>query len=358
MSTPRKLLFALATLIATLVVAEGVAGWARAIVHVARMDYRGPEHGHVEYDSELGWVHLPGISLEDYYDEGTTLTTNTQRHRASRDYAPEPPEGRTRILFLGDSFTMGFGVTDDDTFPAFVEREAPDVESVNMGMGAWGLDQMYLSYKRDDAQLRSDIVIASVIGHDFRRMELDTFFAPKPVLELVDGELRSETVPRVRPLHLAGRIGDRLATRLNVTRAISNVLERIAPQHGTNAHEWRNAPEERAYAPLADAVMRDLRRLADERGQRLLFTYLASRDERPDVGPAWPSLAPFAARLAERHEVPFLDLGPLFNDLPSERREELFRGDGHYVPEGNRMVALELIRWLREAGWIPGPGRT
>ena len=46
---------------------------------------------------------------------------------------PEKPDGTLRIAALGDSFTLGYGVRDDETWPAQLEREL-GVEVLNFGV--------------------------------------------------------------------------------------------------------------------------------------------------------------------------------------------------------------------------------
>ncbi len=93
------------------------------------------ERVHTDYDEELGWVNRPSVQIKDLYGPGRTLTINAQGFRATRDYPVEVPEGKVRILASGDSFTLGYGVGDADTWCAALERTDPRLEIVNMGQG-------------------------------------------------------------------------------------------------------------------------------------------------------------------------------------------------------------------------------
>lgn len=48
----------------------------------------------------------------------------------------EAPKSRFRILCIGDSVTFGWGVADDETYPALLQKEFPDVEIINVGVPA------------------------------------------------------------------------------------------------------------------------------------------------------------------------------------------------------------------------------
>src|SRR5262245_53986457 len=86
------------------------------------LDYRAATHqefireqAFCEYDAELGWRPKPNRKLANLYGKGIGYSTNSQRVRATREYTSEIPPGKYRILCLGDSFTMGFGVGNDET---------------------------------------------------------------------------------------------------------------------------------------------------------------------------------------------------------------------------------------------------
>ena len=68
------------------------------------------------YDAELGWVALPNLRLRDFYRPGATLSTNNLGFRGTTDLDPAAPAARTRIICSGDSFTLGYGVDDEETW--------------------------------------------------------------------------------------------------------------------------------------------------------------------------------------------------------------------------------------------------
>ena len=64
-----------------------------------------------------------------------------------------PPPGSLRIAAFGDSFTHGDEVPNEDTWQEILMRAHPDVEAMNFGVGAYGLDQAFLHYQRDGADI-------------------------------------------------------------------------------------------------------------------------------------------------------------------------------------------------------------
>lgn len=83
------------------------------------------------------------------------------------DFPIEKPPGKTRIVFLGDSFVEGFGAGEDETLPRDFERLAGDgVEVLNLGIG--GADLASAAHLARDAipLLKPDVVILVVAWND------------------------------------------------------------------------------------------------------------------------------------------------------------------------------------------------
>src|SRR5271165_6751316 len=197
-SIRRTKIFVFYNLAATLVlllVLEGIA----SIYYAFRGAFATPpvaESLYTEYDRELGWVSLPNVYLPNMYGPGKYLRTDSQRFRDNADFAPIVPYGKARIICSGDSFTFGFGVDNDHTWPQLLATRTPNLETVNMGQGGYGADQAYLWYKRDGVKLDHDIQVFAFIVDDFRRMQALTFIGyGKPMLVVENGQLVTKNVP-------------------------------------------------------------------------------------------------------------------------------------------------------------------
>src|SRR5262245_53330218 len=88
-----------------------------------------------------------------------------------------------RVLLLGDSFTFGSGVGDDDTFAARLDH-ALGVKgiAVNGGQPGYGVFQMEGTLRRVGARVRPTVVVVVMWQGDFLRQplmgeDLDRFFA-------------------------------------------------------------------------------------------------------------------------------------------------------------------------------------
>lgn len=85
------------------------------------------------------------------------------------------PEGRYRILVIGDSVAFGWGVAEESAFPQVLERElnaanwpdaATEVEVFCASAPGWGLPH-YLQFAQREAQrLQPDAVVVTLIDND------------------------------------------------------------------------------------------------------------------------------------------------------------------------------------------------
>ena len=325
-----------------LIVAEGGAS-ALLSVREARHAIRMQEESHANYDPDLGWSNRPNLRLSNLYEPGTTFTTNAQGFRAREDYGTAVPPGKYRIVCLGDSFTMGYGMGDADTYPAQMERLHAALQTVNMGQGGYGLDQDYLWYKRDGARLDADLLVFAVIAHDVYRMAGNKFIGyAKPTLRASGGELQVDNTPVAKTWIF------RTPWRRCTTFARSTALGRLAAWlvHSAPAPSsefyGKTSPEVLAAGELA---ITDLAELSARKRQKFLLVYLPSSDllaHEPTSEARWLQM------VAERHSIPFVNLVGDFGRLPPWEIAPLFRPDFHYSASGNRFVAETLLQRIRE----------
>lgn len=342
-----NLLLSAATAIVALLLLEGLASLAMSALAAKRALYMR-EESHSQYDAELGWSHRAGVRIADMYGGGTTFTTNSQGFRAREDYAKAVPPGRFRVIALGDSFTMGYGVGDDSSYPAQMQALCPALQTVNMGQGGYGADQDYLWYKREGVKLDTDVLVFAVIAQDFFRMGSDNFIGyGKPVLRAKGGALAVGNVPvppvwRTRTLLLRART---FVDSLAVIR-----LGQWLMGHGDAPEKAQfYGKESESVFAAAGLAFDDLARLSAARGQRFVIAYLPVRDllpQEPSPEAAW------LAQYARRSGVAFIDLAPDFARLGPAEIARMFRPDYHYSEEGNRFVARTLVSRL--SGMIPG----
>jgi hypothetical protein len=313
------------------------------------------ERRHTTYDPLLGWVNVPNRRIAGMYGPGRPLTINGQGFRSERDFDVKVPAGRLRVVCSGDSFTLGFGVGDHDTWVHRLSVLDPRLETVNMGQGGYGVDQAYLWYKRDGIGLDLDVHVVAFITGDFHRMKRNVFHVyPKPVLELADGELRVGNTPVPESAYRFPWLTQNRA-HLEELRTIELLRP---PSDPAPARAGRKGVvlDELALYEVSQALFEDLARIAREKNSVLVAVHLPTHsDHQPGkTKDAWRHF--LEVELGKR-QIPYIDLVVPYRDLPAEETAALFIAEGelavfgaagHFSIEGNHLFAELLSTRLAE----------
>src|SRR5262245_36719698 len=99
-------------------------------------------------DPRLGHAYRPGafvVTLADGYS--FRVTHGAEGHRITRplaEYGRGP--ARPQLWILGCSYTHGWSVNDEETYPWLVQQRLPEYEVVNFGVGGYGTLQSFLQF--------------------------------------------------------------------------------------------------------------------------------------------------------------------------------------------------------------------
>ncbi len=325
-------LLALVSVLVAFAAAELGLLWLSA--PVAPLVLTDPRFGYpLEHDPLLGYVPRPG-------DYGRLTTWRTQVEvtpQRLRSNGSAPPDGAS-ILAIGDSFTWGDSVNDNETWPAHLERLLGRPVG-NGGVSGYGFDQMVLRAERLVPELRPELVVLSFISDDLSRCENSYRYAPKPFFRIEGGSLVLSGVPvaNARPRDpWRGLRWSRLANRV-----LGGLLgERWWLPHAVREHDRG-----------LEVSLLLVERLATLEAPLLLVAQWSPRWEH---GPA-RTVLDYAARLG----LATLDLEP-----PLRRRLEQKPGDlwrlffevddrgrtiiGHMQSAGNAWVAEQIAAAIRD----------
>ena len=73
-----------------------------------------------------------------------------------------------RVVVLGDSFTWGFGVEEDDTFVRRLDGAlGSEIAVINLGVSGYSTDQELILYQRHGRNYEADVVVLVVASNDF-----------------------------------------------------------------------------------------------------------------------------------------------------------------------------------------------
>jgi HEAT repeat protein/lysophospholipase L1-like esterase len=252
---------------------------------------------------------------EDYNHDGV-------RDRA---HALEKPEGVRRLMCVGDSVTLGYGIEPHEAYPQVLQdllaAQALPVEVFNVSLGGWSTRQQLIAYRRICRKYGPDQVLLGVCLNDIPEMG-NNLTRPSPWL--MELHRRSALVRR------AVRAQD---------REIRDVEEMFA------------APDSAKVQGALERTFADIRKLRDETradGAELAVLIFPFRFQTAGGAPP-PVVQERIATFCRESGIPCLDLLPALRAAGPES----FHDYDHFSASGARIVAEEVVRSGLVAGARP-----
>jgi hypothetical protein len=223
----------------------------------------------------------------------------------------------------------------------------PRLETINMGLSGYGVDQAYLWYKRDAGRFDHQVHLFAPITDDFRRMQSTRFLNyDRPFLVVEDGRLQVTNVPvPAHSFHLPWwSEARRHLGSLRSAQAARWLKRSVSESEGAGAvlpasldkQAGRLAADRRA-AGVVSVLLRDLKALNDERGSILVVVYLPTHSDRGPDTAFWTGLL---ADECEAIGIPFVNLVKDFEQMPDDEAIRLYLPDlGHFSRDGNAYIA-------------------
>ncbi len=288
--------------------------------------------GRTRPDPVLGWTTRSGR-----VDTGWVSNIEVSGFRSNGQ--PAPADGSS-ILTVGDSFTFGDEVNDNETWVARLEALIKR-RVHNAGVPAYGLDQTVLRAERLVEQYKPALVIVSFISHDIDRSEYSFYGRWKPYFELKNGTLMLQPLAANEP-PLRRFEAVRTVLRSHSFLADS-VFSRIAPRW------WAEYTPPRIVHHNGEAVSASLLARLDDlqrrQGRHLLAVALGTNGVIGDNR----RLEGVITRAREKGVV-VLELASIKPELGAG--ESLYRPGGHYSPAMNQWVAAQIAAFLDETGLV------
>jgi len=122
-----------------------------------------------EADPYTGYRLKPGGI--GHYQMGISAVANSHGHR-DVEIPLKKPAGVVRILVLGDSFTVGANVRQEEAYPKVLEKRlqsiyGPQIQVVNAGVGGWDPFQYAQYFEHYGQQFEPDLILVGFfVGND------------------------------------------------------------------------------------------------------------------------------------------------------------------------------------------------
>src|SRR5262245_39046822 len=296
-------------------------------------------------DPITGYSPVDGTFVIHQWNDATL--TIRQGVRVNPNFTPTSVDGG--ILAVGDSFVFGNGVSDDETWPAILERRL-NRRVVNGGVLAYGTAQAVL---RAEHLLKlgpySLVILSILVNTDFRRdRDIVTGMSYRPVvIREQDGRLHQTTVQESSRIFSESLICGHLripefffwshiAKRFFSNLGYDGECTKLIPPKAATVYEIIEFVVERlASFPVNKAILIQYPRYS------LLSEDAVSRDRDLRAGRIQSiDEARMIREAANRHGVPVIDT---YNALKSYPPRETYDVT-HHSKKGNEIVADLIAR--------------
>lgn len=162
-----------------------------------------------QFDSLLGWIPKPGFSgNQNMWGTQVTILDDGIRANDNGDLKLNDP---LPVLVVGDSFTFGDQVSNNETWPSILERFIRK-PVLNAGVFAYGIDQIFLRLRQLIPRYKPDTIIFSFTPLDIERCAHSVFMGGnKPYFIIQNNSLILKNVPvekkQIKPAKIRGVLG-------------------------------------------------------------------------------------------------------------------------------------------------------
>jgi hypothetical protein len=131
--------------------------WRSALVYKEHLRWRGTVY---HADPSYGYYPTSNALAYQSLEQGKWIPIRFDEHGLRIPYTGQNPADRTglQLLFLGDSFTHGYGVTAEDSF-AYRTAKQLGASVMNAGVSGWGLSQMVMRARQVIPSMKPDKVV-------------------------------------------------------------------------------------------------------------------------------------------------------------------------------------------------------
>ena len=319
-------------------------------------------------DEELRVALKPNIDKQLTTSDYTIFRTVTDRPApngkvASVGFRDSFDDRAPFGLMLGDSFTMGWGVESEDTWPAVVTRQSGR-RFYNLGMMGTGPQFAITALQKYGIPYKPKVVVWQFFPNDF-----------KDAADYEEWKLSGEPAEVKHDHSLAERIFSRHSYVYKLYKLLTRPKSsKVAPWQGDGidyvfAYGWQSElnmekPEIARGMELMKEHIDRFAQLARLNGFKPLFVAQPYKEQvyyeefasvaAGEVTPLEDVESSYKALLAYAKSVGLytFDLAPT---LRAHKDEQIFlRIDGHLSPEGSRIAGKAIADYMLKTGILPG----
>lgn len=278
------------------------------------------------------------------------VRSNSLGMRSDRDIPFEKPDDVFRILLLGDSFTFGYGVNLEDSYPYLIEKnlqaEGINAEVVNLGVADYGTGEELVMLNNRGLKFDPDLVVVGYWINDIRDNEAamlysleDSILVRKNKKYLPAQKLRD----RLYSIPLYSFLAERSQFLYFIRMQINQIVLTRAwkRNHKELVDEKKDLTEQ--YITVTDKGKKLTARLLDEikltcKRDSIPFCLMDFVQESFKVPNTFASNLPYEY-LREITEDEIISTDAKFHEAAPQTQLFWRRSMGHWTPDGHIIVA-------------------
>lgn len=283
---------------------------------------------------------------------------------------PELGEKRARrVLFLGDSITVQDYLPEQQTMVRLVgelsESTTEPLETINAGVGAIGTANELAILLETGLSTDPDVIVLNWYLNDVQSSSGIELVEPNGLLAYSRlAEMLLQSIAGLEP----NRVRHDLSTIPQETSEAwaAQAASKFPPGPGHYIHDpgafnqriqelffdWGTAWADGAWELMAP-VIEEMKRQADARGALFLIVAFPVREQvDADFVHDYPQQK--LREVAERLDVPMLDLLPILRDVARVEREPIFWDWCHPSPFGSAVIAEAILEFVQGEGGEAG----
>ena len=324
------------------------------------------------YDPRLIWKYVPNSNLKQgkfIFHHNISNPKISINKLGFRDTNYIIESKKKRIIFLGDSYTVGIAIPESDIFPRYLEtklnkNKIKNYEIINFAITAYCTDQEYIVLKDIALKYKPKIVVLTVAPNDIR----ETYV--KKLFYLENGELKLNKINKAFNLNLKNRFVWYLSTKSEIFARLKNI---IGLNHGNFDYVLNNVTcgvffhENKGYnvdevlflknetdemkeaVKLFTALIEEMNKICLNNDCKLIIVNLPIKIQfdgslNNEVFDQL-KIKKILKNITSKNNIPLLDLHSTINN--SKNPLDYYLGwDFHLSKEGHKLVGDELYRFL------------
>jgi hypothetical protein len=300
----------------------------------------------VELNDKLGWIPTPKYNgTQNIWSRTLTVLPNSSRSNGQ----PTPKNTDCSILAVGDSFTFGDDVSDNESWPAYLEAQL-QCPVINAGVCAYGIDQSSLRAKEFIDRFQPKVLVFGMIMDDiFRTRQNIRQGLAKPYYtvendQLVLHEISPGLAEATREFSIRSEKNRPLRDLFDHSYLVHEFMEKLFPQY------WRGIRDQYVRIDPVDVSCRLLRDLdAYTQARNIPMVLMFQQLLNSLFNPEEKSQAQELVDCLKDTKISIFDSHDFLKEIADKNIDEYHSlWSGHMTAKGNKLTAEALATHLRE----------